>query len=306
MSEKSLVVLGSSAQVPTRDRNQSGYYFYWDHQGFLFDPGEGTQRQMTRYGVKVTPLTKIFITHFHGDHCLGLPGIIQRMCLDGVQHEVQIYFPVSGREFYERLVLASFYSGTLNLKPCPVEKDGILLDDDHLTIEARKLDHPIDAYGYRIKNKDSVTLLPEHLKKLGVVGADIKRLKQEGKLLLNGRYIKLEEVSLPRIGESIAFVMDTRMCDAAIELARGVDLLVCEATYLEEQSQLAETYGHLTARQAASIAESAQAKKLVLGHFSQRYADTSAFLEEAQPIHENCFTARDGDRFPLPTKKRCL
>ena len=106
---RELIVLGTAGQVPTRGRNLNGYLLRWDEEVLLFDPGEGTQRQMTLAGTPASHLTRILITHFHGDHCLGLPGVVQRIALDAVTHPVSIYYPASGHEYLERLLKASIY-----------------------------------------------------------------------------------------------------------------------------------------------------------------------------------------------------
>src|SRR5882757_7776135 len=121
---RELVVLGTASQVPTRARNHNGYFLRWDDQGFLFDPGEGTQRQMTLAGVAATDITRICVTHFHGDHCLGLPGIVQRLSLDRVQHTVSAHYPASGQHFYERLKHASSFYETATIDEHPVTVDG--------------------------------------------------------------------------------------------------------------------------------------------------------------------------------------
>jgi ribonuclease Z len=116
MSERKLIVLGTASQVPARDRNQNGYFLRFDDEGFLFDPGESTQRQMILAGVSVTGITKIFISHFHGDHCLGLAGIIQRISLDRVQHVIEVYYPASGRRYFDNLRHACSYHDEARLR----------------------------------------------------------------------------------------------------------------------------------------------------------------------------------------------
>jgi ribonuclease Z len=117
MSARELVVLGTSSQVPTRYRNHNGYLLRWDAHGILFDPGEGTQRQMTFANVTATAINRICVTHFHGDHCLGLAGITQRISLDGVPHEVPVHFPASGRKYFDRLRHASIFLDQARLVP---------------------------------------------------------------------------------------------------------------------------------------------------------------------------------------------
>ncbi|MBN2297139.1 MAG: ribonuclease Z [Deltaproteobacteria bacterium] len=304
MSERKLIVLGTASQVPARNRNQGGYLLRFDDYGFLFDPGEGTQRQMIFAGARVSEITKIFITHFHGDHCLGLAGIIQRISLDRVEHTIEVYYPSSGKKFFENLCNSSLFYNVARLKECPVEGPGIIFEDSRLIIEARKLDHDVDTYGYCIREKDSYTLIPERLERAGISGSNISVLKSAGTVTITDRTITIEEMGSVLPGQRFAFVMDTRQCQAAYELARHADLLVCEATYLSDLEAKARQYGHLTAGQAGRIARDACAGKLVLTHFSQRYMTADALVHEAGQFHEDVVAANDGDHIEFPRRKR--
>jgi ribonuclease Z len=306
MSERKLIVFGTASQVPGRSRNQGGYLLRFDEQGFLFDPGEGTQRQMIFAGAKVSEITKIFITHFHGDHCLGLAGVIQRISLDRVGHVIEVYFPSSGRRYYEHLRDSSLFYNTAQLKACPVEGPGVIFEDETLVIEAARLDHDVETFGYRVSEKDSYTLCPRKLQDAGVTGRDISSLKLSGSITIGGQTIDIKEVGEVLAGQGFAFVMDTRDCEAARELARGVDLLVCEATYLSDLESLAKDYGHLTAEQAGKIARDTGVKKLVITHFSQRYSSVDDLADEAGRFHDDVVAATDGAHIPFPKRKRPL
>lgn len=304
MSQRELIVLGTSSQVPTRHRNHNGYFLRWDDQGILFDPGEGSQRQMTTYGVSTASITHILITHFHGDHCLGLASLIQRISLDRVSHVIQVHYPASGEEYFLRMRWASIYHDQAKLDPRPIHAPGVIAENENLRIHADRLDHTVDCYGFRIEEKDSWNIDPGKLAELGLEGPSVGELKQRGELEHRGRKIEIGEIAKRRAGQSMALVMDTRTCAAAGELAKDVDLLLIESTFLESEAAEAAEYGHLTARQAAEIAKNAGADQLVLSHFSQRYSDVEAFVEEAMPIHRNVQAARDGDRIALPKRSR--
>jgi ribonuclease Z len=304
MSARELVVLGTASQVPTRYRNHNGYLLRWDDEGFLFDPGEGTQRQMIYADVSATAVTRICITHFHGDHCLGLAGISQRISLDGAPHLVHAYYPASGEVYFERLRHASIYHDVGRWAPHPIEASGEIDRTPAWTLSARALDHGVPTFGYRLQEADQRTMLPDRLAALGVAGPAIRRLIADGRLELPGGTVTLDEVSAPRPGQGVAFVMDTRMCDAAIELARGADLLICESTYLAADADKARDHGHLTATEAATIAREAGARLLVLTHFSQRYPELEPFLDEARPIFPEVVAARDGETIPVPRRLR--
>ncbi|MFK4222639.1 ribonuclease Z [Streptomyces sp. NPDC019890] len=267
MSVRELVVLGTASQVPTRHRNHNGYLLRWDGEGILFDPGEGTQRQMLRAGVAAHDINRICVTHFHGDHSLGLAGVIQRINLDRVPHEVSVHYPASGQRFFDRLRYATAYRETAELAPAPVAADGLLAATGSYTLEARKLSHPVESYGYRLVEPDGRRMLPEKLTEHGIKGPDVGRLQREGHV--NG--VTLDQVSEVRKGQRFAFVMDTRLCDGVHALAEGCDMLVIESTFLDGDHQLAADHGHLTAGQAAAAAREAGVRHLVLTHFSQRY-----------------------------------
>ncbi|MCZ0973536.1 ribonuclease Z [Streptomyces noursei] len=301
MSVRELVVLGTASQVPTRHRNHNGYLLRWDGQGLLFDPGEGTQRQMLRAGVAAHDINRICITHFHGDHSLGLAGVIQRINLDRVPHPVTAHYPASGERFFERLRYATAYRETVRIAQQPVSADGELDRAKGYALTARKLSHPVESYGYRITEPDGRRMLPERLAAHGIAGPDVGRLQRDGEL--NG--VTLDEVSEVRPGQSFAFVMDTRLCDGVHALAAGVDMLVIESTFLDEDVQLAEEHGHLTAGQAARVAADAGVRHLVLTHFSQRYADPEEFERQARAagFTGELTIAKDLLRVPLPKRR---
>lgn len=302
MSQRELVVLGTASQVPTRDRNHNGYLLRWDGEGLLFDPGEGTQRQFTFAGVAPTSVTRICLTHLHGDHCLGLPGMLQRLSLDRVAHPVDLYFPASAAAHVDRLRRAAIFDEAIEVRSHPCQ-EGAVATAPPFDLVARRLEHRVDTLGWRVEEPPGRRMLPDRLEAAGVRGADIGRLQREGTIEAGGRRVTVEEVSEPRPGQRFAFVMDTALCEAAFELAAEADLLVCEATFLSRDQELAHRYGHLTAAQAARIAAEAGARRLVLTHFSQRYADADAFHADAAPIFPEVVVARDLDRVAVPPRR---
>jgi ribonuclease Z len=285
---REIVVLGSASQVPTRTRNHNGYFLRWDDEGVLFDPGEGTQRQMLFAGVPVSALTRVCITHFHGDHCLGLPGVLQRMSLDGVTRDVRVAFPASGALYVDRLRHASIFNDRLQLHLQPLDAEAS--DAGLVTVEdagswrllAAPLRHSVDTVGWRVEEKPGRTMLPERLAEAGIAGPDVGRLQRDGGITVAGRRVTLEEMSVERRGQIVAFVMDTGWCDGALALAENADLLVCESTFASAEADLAAAWGHLTAADAGRLAAQAGATRLLLTHFSQRYPDVVPLVDEAK------------------------
>ncbi|MBD5785078.1 ribonuclease Z [Cellulosimicrobium terreum] len=309
MSRRELVVLGTASMVPTRTRNHNGYVLLWDDEAILFDPGEGTQRQMTLAGVSATDLTRIAITHLHGDHSLGLAGVAQRISGDGVPHTIPVSYPATGQRWIDHLLDASPHHRRGHLHEQPVTTDGPVPPSPDrpapgFTLRAARLDHTIDAVGYRLDEPDGVSLDPDALARRGLAGPVVGQLVRDGAVRApDGTTVTTAEVSRARPGQSFAFVMDTRLCDAVHDLADGVDMLVIESTFLDRDLDQAERWGHLTAYQAAKVAADAGVRHLVLTHFSQRYTDPGEFEREARTVFDGALTvAADLDRVPVPRR----
>jgi ribonuclease Z len=269
-------------------------------------------------GVTASQITRICVTHFHGDHCLGLPGVLQRMSLDRVPHAVDVCYPAESQEVFGRLRHASLFRDRLQLRERPVGQDGTIIgpvidqvtgpatDGTSFRLEARALSHSVPTFGYRLVEPDGRRMLPEKLAAFGVTGPDIGRLQREGRLAAGGRTVTLDQVSEPKPGQRFAFVMDTRLCDAAFALADRADMLVCESTFANAEAGLARDYGHLTAGQAGQIAAQSGARRLVLTHFSQRYEsgdDKRLAGEAASAFGGEVVLARDLDRIPVPPRR---
>lgn len=302
MTDRELILLGTASQVPTRQRNHHATALRFDDELLLFDPGEGTQRQLLHAGLSAAKITRVLLTHFHGDHCLGLPGVLQRMAVDRPGYAVDVVFPASGQHHLDALRHLAATGEAVEVREHP-SGAGDVGSPDGLTITAAWLDHRVDTLGYRVAEPDGRRILPDRLDALGVTGADIGRLQRDGAIAMDGRTVTLGEVSEHRPGQSVAFVMDTRWCEGALALADDVDVLVCEATFLERHADLAPRYGHLTAAQAARLAVEAGARRLVLTHFSQRYPDPGEIAAEAGAVFDDVVVAADLDRVTLPPRR---
>ncbi|WP_423184689.1 ribonuclease Z [Arthrobacter sp. NyZ413] len=283
---RELLILGTASQVPTRTRNHNGYLLRRHDEDLLFDPGEGTQRQMLLAGVDTSRITRICLTHVHGDHCYGLPGVLSRMALDKVDHPVHLHYPASGEETVRALVSIASPGVDLRLHPHGGFAYGGLEHNGpgHRAAEPiapglyiRALEHRIETYGYRCTEPDG-NAVPD-----GNAGPDAKG---------------------PHPSPSFAFVMDTAPCAGAEELADGADLLVAECTFSDVDADLASRFRHLTAGQAGELAGSANARILVLTHFSSRYPDVGPLAEQARGRARDAvvLAANDLDRIPYPAR----
>lgn len=303
MSVRDLTILGCSSQQPTRHRNHGAYLLRWLDEGLLFDPGEGTQRQFIYANVAPTCVNRIFVSHFHGDHCLGLGSMLMRLNLDKVSHPIHVYYPASGKKYFDRLRYSTIYHETITVIEHPISEGGIVEDNGKFRIEAQFLDHGVDCIGWRITEKDERKFDNAKLTQFGVKGPMVRELLQKGHLQVGDREVRLEDVSWIREGDTVAVVIDTRPCPNVSTLAKGARLLLCESTYLDDRRDMAYKHYHMTAKQAATIAKEAGCEQLILTHFSARYLDSRDFQEEAREIFPNTWAAEDLKRFDFPKNR---
>ncbi len=302
MTVRDLIILGCSSQQPTRRRNHSAYLVRWNGEGFLFDPGEGTQRQFIFANIAPTCVTRIFISHFHGDHCLGLGSMFMRLNLDKVKHPIHCYYPASGKMYFDRLRYGTIYHENIHVVEHPIHKPGLVQEDEIFRIEAYALDHGVENFAYRIIEKDIRRFEKEKLKEEGIEGPLVRQLQALGCLVINGKKITLDEVSYFQKGDIFSIVIDTIPCPGALQAAKEATILLCESTYLKEHAHLAKEYLHMTAEEAAHIAKKSNVKLLVLTHFSARYQELDGFEKEARAIFPSTVTADDLKVIPFPKK----
>ncbi|MGA9228196.1 MAG: ribonuclease Z [Mesobacillus sp.] len=293
--------LGTGAGVPAKLRNVTSIALkLLEERGavWLFDCGEATQHQILHTSIKPRRIEKIFITHLHGDHIYGLPGLLSSRSFQGGESLVTVYGPAGIKEFIEvSLKISKSY-----LK-YPIEiieiEEGLIFEDDQFTIEARLLVHGIASFGYRVVEKDRPgTLLADKLAATGVKpGPDYKKIKNGEEVILeDGRVIHPEEfVGPPQKGRIVTILGDTRVCENAVLLADDADLLIHEATFSADEEALAHEYFHSTTLQAAETALKARAKKLCLTHISSRYDrnDWKQLEAEAVKVFSNTVISED-------------
>ncbi len=299
-----LTVLGTASQSPTPSRNHGGYVLRWGHELVLVDPGEGSQRQLAIAHRQAARLTRVCITHFHGDHCLGLPGVLQAHALQGPTRRLSLHFEPSQAHYVDHLVAGSHLDFDLR-----VDREGIgpgeSLDVGEFTISAHRLDHgEPPAVAWRLDGGLRSHLVPERLAEAGIVEEAIADLVEHGELRVGDRVVTIEEMSEVRPRPVVAFVMDTRPCDGALAAARGADLLVCESTYTSDDAELADRHHHMTAGQAAELAREAGVGLLVLSHYSARYTDEQVMARDAASIFPNVIAARDLQQITVPHPPR--
>ncbi|MFE4112195.1 ribonuclease Z [Kosakonia sp. YIM B13611] len=297
-----LIFLGTSAGVPTRTRNVTAMLLNLQHPTraglWLFDCGEGTQHQMLRTAFHPGKLDKIFITHLHGDHLFGLPGLLCSRSMAGNVQPLQIYGPKGIREFVETTLRLS---GSWTDYPLTIEEitPGLVVDDGLRKVTAYPLSHPVECYGYRIEEHDKPGALnAAALKAQGIPAGPLFQQLKEGKTvtLPDGRIVNGADYLAPaESGKKLAIFGDTAPCPASLELAQNVDLLVHEATLEQAMEEKANSRGHSSTRQAAQLAADAGAKKLVITHLSSRYDEQGglSMLAECKTYFSQTTLAED-------------
>lgn len=296
-----LYFLGTGAGMPSKQRNVTSIALrLYEERGtfWMFDCGEGTQHQVLRSPLKLSKLEKLFITHLHGDHIYGIPGLLSSRSHQGGVKPLTIYGPVGLQGFIESALSVS--GSYINYAVHYVElEDGIVFEDEGIVVSALKLDHGLDSYGYRIEEKDRPgSLLVEKLRELGIEsGPRYGQIKRgEDIQLTSGEWLHAADfISPSRCGHIVTILGDTRYCQSAITLADRADILVHEATFAAELSTLATQYYHSTTTDAARIAVQACVTKLVLTHISARYDEMGVelLIQQAKSLFPNVVMAHD-------------
>ncbi len=295
-----VLILGSNSAIPTLQRNPSSQVVYASQRPYLIDCGEGTQLRLRTHGVKFQRIEQVFISHLHGDHYYGLPGLITSMHLLGRTRQLTIYSPPGLQDIIE----TNFkYSGTklsYPLKFVKIEGESIIFEDKHIHVRTVGLKHRVPTYGFFFEEQPRLrTFLPEKGKEHGVPIELIPAIKEgedftkpDGTLVANG-----ELTEDPVEPTSYAYCSDTAYLPDLSEKLKGVDLLYHEATFADDMEERAHETQHSTAREAARIAREAGVGKLLLGHFSTRYDELGDILAQAREEFEASELATEGTRW---------
>jgi len=288
-----IIFLGTSQAIPTAKRNHTAVLMQYKNENILVDCGEGTQRQFRKARINPCKLTRILITHFHGDHILGLPGLFQTLALNNYNKTLQVYGPRGTKRFIDLICRLFIFREKLKINV--QEVSGKFLETQDFYFEAFPLVHGAPCNAYVFVEKDKRRLDKKKLQKLKLPNSPLLGELQKGKdVEYKGKTIKAEEISFVEKGKKIAFIFDTSLCESCYKAAENSDLLIAEATYTEKEKELAKEYKHLTAKQAAEIAKRAKVKKLILSHISQRYqGKEKIILEEAKKTFEETEIAED-------------
>jgi ribonuclease Z len=292
-----LVFLGTSAAVPTLQRGLPATILQSLTEQWIFDCGENIQRQMMAMKCSFHKKAKIFLTHLHGDHVLGLPSLLQTMALMDRKESIQVYGPVGIKDFLVNCQQALKFDLTYQVEIYEIVKSGIVVDEMEYLVEVIESNHTIESYSYLFEEKPRRgKFFPEKAITLGVPEGEMWSKLQKGEIvtLFNDKIVKSEDVMGPsRPGRKIVYTGDTMPFEAFASFAKCADVIVHDCTYEDVLLEKAKVTGHSTAVQAAEQAKIAGAKMLVLTHISARYPDAKLLLEQAKKIFENTVLAED-------------
>lgn len=290
-----LIVLGSGGAMPTPKSIPAGYAVKFGGT-FLFECPEGCQRQMMKYGANYGSLRAVFLSHLHADHFLGLFGLAQTLTLNGRKEELEIYGPKGTKKLFDEVfAIEKLKPGfPLKIKDIVAAREKKIFEEKLFSIRAFPVQHGCPALGFILQANESRNFDEKLAKGKGIHGPLFTEIQEKGKLVVEGKTIKLEDVTFVKQGKKIVFSGDTMPCPALEKAAVDADLLVCDSCFSEKQADAAKEKKHTTAVQAAKIAKKAKAKKLLLTHFSNRYENRTVLLEEAKKVFPESVLAQEG------------
>ncbi len=302
-----ITFLGTGGSLPTTNRNPSAILINREGELILFDCGEGTQQQMMRAKTGMMALSSIYLTHFHGDHILGIPGLIQTMSFHGRTDPLTIYGPHWVKEFVKLLVALGYYKLRFEVHAFQLEP-GDVVNCKGYSVQAIETMHSVPSIGYvLVEDARPGRFDRDKALELGVpVGPMFSELQRGGEVEVNGTVVRSEDVmGAPRPGRKIIYTGDSRPCDAIMDASRDADLLIHDGTLSSEKAEWAVESMHSTAREAASVAKDAGVQRLVLTHISSRYSeDSTPLLNEAKEIFDNVTIAEDLMVLEIPHRNK--
>ncbi|MGY4884630.1 MAG: ribonuclease Z [Nanobdellota archaeon] len=291
--------LGTSAQIPSAKRNHTAILLTYKDENILFDCGEGTQRQFRKAQLNPCKLTRIAISHIHGDHTFGLPGLLSTLNFSGYNKELFIYCPKGAKRIIEEFIDMEHLKNGFKIKI--QEVIGKFYENSEFYLEAESMQHgiPANAYNFVIKSKSRIDKYK--LKKYKIPeGPLLKNIKEGKDITFNGKKYKAKDLTYSEEGKKVSVVMDTLFNNKIKKFVENADLLICDSSFSSDNNKEAKEHMHLTAKEDGEIAKSAKAKKLILTHISQRYDnDLKVLLNDAKKSFKNVVIAEDLSEFEV-------
>ena len=287
-----IIFLGTSCMQPTKERNHPSFLLKYKTENILFDCGENVQRQMRITGIKPAKITRLLISHWHGDHVFGIPGLINSMGSDQYAKKLNIYGPKGSEKYFNHMLKSFAGSGVIENEVKEVTSGKFYENDDFMLI-AEKLKHSAECIGFSFIEKDKRRVNTLKAEKSGLSGPILGELQKGKTVTFKGKKIKPDDVTYLVQGKKISYIADTLPCNGANKLAENADLVISEGTHLSDIGEKTKKYMHLTVKDAALIASENGAKKLVITHISPRYKSISEIVEEARTYFDETIVAED-------------
>lgn len=296
-----ITFLGTGSPIPTVRRNHPAIFLKYKDENILIDCGEGTQRQIRIAKLNACKITKVLITHWHADHVLGIPGLLQTIITNGYNRKLDIYGPKGTKKMIDRYLGLFVKTGAnLDLEVHEVG-DEVFFENKEFVLESSSMDHSCPVVGYSFTIKEKNRLDKEKLKKMNLPNSPLLADLVKGmKVEIEGKKVDGSKLVYKEPSRKVSFVLDTRFNKNAVELAKDSDLLICESTFSKEESEDALEKGHMTSIESAKVANQSKSKALALVHLSQRYeAVPKVILNEAKEVFENVIIPEDFDKILL-------
>jgi len=294
MKKINITFLGTSQAIPTAKRNHTSILVRYLNENILIDCGEGTQRQFRKAKLNPCKITRLLITHWHGDHILGIPGLLQTLLLNGYNKTLYIYGP-KGTSYYIKQIIKIFVP--YNKIPLVIKEvsKGKFLETNDFVLESIPLQHGIPCNAYSFSEKPKLRIYKDKLKKLKIPSSpELAKLREGKDIRIEGKLLKAKDLTYKTTPRKFSIILDTKINPNCHAIAKDSDLVIAEAVYINKEADLARLHEHLTAEQAGLIAKKAKAKSLYLSHLSQRYdCNEDLILKEAKKQFKNTIIAKD-------------
>jgi len=277
--------------LPTKERNPNAIFVSYNTEGILIDCAEGTQRQLRLAGISPVKVTKLLITHWHGDHVLGIPGLIQSLGTSNYTKKLEIYGPKDSLKYFKNMMSGLVFRARINYEVHEINEEKFFENNDFY-LESNKVKHSIDCLSYSLIEKDKLKVNVNYTKKFGLTQHPLLGELQRGKdIVYQGKKITVKKATIIKQGKKICFILDTYYDKKLIKIAKNSNLLVSESTWLEKDKL--QDKEHLSAKDAGKLAKQARVKKLILTHFSQRYRNLNEVLKECKKEFKDTECAKD-------------
>lgn len=288
-----ITFLGTSGSTPTKDRALPAVALEYDGHLMLFDCGEGTQRQMMRYDINISRIDAAFLSHIHGDHSIGIAGLVRTLALNRREAPLYLFVPAGTEKAVQALIKFDDVMIGYKILVTPIRR-GIIYKGNGFDVSAFAVKHTVSTYGFVFREQDKLHFIKDKIKDTGLKGAMFSELLSKGSLRVGKKVVRLKEITTTEKGKKVVYVTDSRPSKDTERAAEGADLLIHEATYADSEVELAKERWHSTAKESATLARGAKVKRLVLTHISARYKTPIKLLKEARDVFPNTEIAKDG------------